>query len=98
MPTPLIEGKNIGPVTAHEFASLGIFTLEQLMDLGWREACLLWVERYPERINLNAFRSVIGAVYNVSYNQIPPQDDAEAVLLVRHLRHSRLGADVRTRG
>ena len=98
MPTSLIEARNIGPVTAREFASLGVFTLEQLMDLGWREACLLWVERYPERINLNAFRSVIGAIHNVDYNQIPPQDDVEAVQLVPSLRGARHDAAVWTRG
>lgn len=86
--TPLIQGKNIGPVTAKEFERLGIYTVEQLRELGWKEACLLWVERFPSRINLNAFRSVIGAVYGLDYNQIPPDEDAEAQRTVMELRRA----------
>ena len=88
MPTPLIEGRNIGPVTAREFERLGIYTVEQLRELGWKEACLLWVERFPSRINLNAFRSVAGAVYGVDYNQIPPDEDAEAERTAVELRRA----------
>lgn len=88
MPTPLIEGRNIGPVTAREFERLGIYTVEQLRELGWKEACLLWVERFPSRINLNAFRSVAGAVYGVDYNQIPPDEDADVRRTIIELRRA----------
>jgi hypothetical protein len=90
--TPLIRGKNIGPVTAGEFERLGIHTLEHLRDVGWREACLLWVERFPSRINLNAFRSVIGAVYGLEYNHIPPDEDAAARRMVENLRRTARAA------
>ena len=86
--TPLIQGKNIGPVTAKEFERLGIYSVEQLQELGWREAFLLWAERFPSRINLNAFRSVIGAVYGLDYNQIPPEEVEEAVRTVQELRRA----------
>jgi hypothetical protein len=86
MPTPLIEGRNIGPVMAQEFKRLGIHTVEQFWELGWKEACLLWVERFPSRINLNAFRSVVGAVYGVEYNRIPPDEDADVRRTVDELR------------
>jgi hypothetical protein len=82
----LINGKNIGPVTAREFARLGIHTVEELRELGWKEACLLWVERFPARINLNAFRSVIGAIYGADWNRIPPDEDADAQRTVKELR------------
>ena len=86
MGTPLIKGRNIGPVTAREFERLGISTVEQLKELGWKEACLLWAERYPSRINLNAFRSIVGAVYDRDYNDIPPDEDADARRAVKELR------------
>ena len=89
MKTPLIQARNLGPVSVREFARLRIHTLEQLQELGWEEACLLWAGRFPSRINLNAFRSVIGAVYGVDWNRIPPDDDARARRLIDRLRRSR---------
>lgn len=84
--TPLRRARNLGPVSARELAGLGIQSLEQLREIGWREACLMWAERCPRRINLNAFRSVIGAVYGVSWNEIPVLEDLEARSLIASLR------------
>lgn len=84
--TPLTKARNLGPASAREFAALGVRTLEHLRELGWREACLLWVERFPARINLNAFRSVVGAIYDVPWNRIPPDEEAAVQRLLRELR------------
>ena len=86
MGTPLIKGRNIGPVVARELERLGISTVEQLKELGWKEVCLLWAESYPARINLNAFRAIIGAVYDLNHNCIPPEEDADARRTVKELR------------
>lgn len=88
--TPLTKARNLGPASAGEFAVLGVRTLEHLRELGWREACLMWVERFPSRINLNAFRSVVGAVYGVGWNEIPPEEDAAVRRLLKELRSRRL--------
>lgn len=85
----MMEARNLGPVSVRELGRCGIHTLAQLREMGWKEACLLWVEYYPARINLNAFRSVIGAIYGVNWNRIPPAEDAEARRLVEDLRHRR---------
>jgi hypothetical protein len=86
MRTPLIQCRNISPVTAREFGRLGVYTVEQLKELGWKEACLLRAECFLSRINLNVFRSVIGAVYGVDY-QIPPDEDADTQRKVIELRN-----------
>lgn len=89
MRTPIEKARNLGPVSARELASLGIRTLEQLQELGWREACLLWAERYPARINLNAFVSVVGAIREQAWNEIDPASREEARRLVLKLRKER---------
>ena len=86
MKTPLDQARNLGPVSSREFAALGVHTLEHLCELGWEEACLLWVERYPARVNLNAFTSVIGAVQGVAWNEINPTDRQRAKVLIAELR------------
>ncbi len=86
MTTPLDQARNLGPVSSREFAALGVHTLERLCELGWEEACLLWVERYPARINLNAFTSVIGAIQGVAWNEINPADRQRAKVLIAELR------------
>jgi hypothetical protein len=93
MNTPIVKARNLGPVCAREFARLGIYTLEHLRDLGWKEACLMWAERFPSRINLNAFRSVIGAVYDVDWNRIPPEEDADARRTLDQLRRQKRAAE-----
>jgi hypothetical protein len=87
--TPLTRAKNLGPVSARELGRLGIHTLEHLRELGWQEAALLWVDRFPSRVNLNAFRSLIGAIYGVDWNRIPPEEEARARRLVDRLRRER---------
>lgn len=86
MKTPLEQGRNLGPVASREFATFGVHTLEHLCELGWEEACLLWVERYPARINLNAFTSVIGAIKDLAWNEIDPADRQRAKVLIAELR------------
>ena len=91
MPTPLIKARNLGPASAREFGKLGIHTLEHLRELGWKEACLLWAEKFPARVNLNAFRSVIGAVYDVDWNRIPPREEEAARRILHQLRSDKKG-------
>ena len=87
-----MAAKNLGPVCARELGQLGIHTLEHMRDLGWQEVCLKWVERFPSRVNLNAFRCVIGAICDVRWSEIPQEADAEAQRMVRQLRRERTKA------
>lgn len=87
--TPIAKAKNLGPVSAREFASLGMTALERLQEMGWTEACLLSTERYPARVNLNAFVSVIGAIEERVWHEIDPAVKEEARRLIARLRAPR---------
>jgi hypothetical protein len=88
MATPLSKAKNLGPVCVRELAQVDVHTLERLRELGWEEACLMWIERFPARINLNAFRGVIGAIHDVHWNAVPPEEDRVAQRMVKELRRA----------
>jgi len=83
--TSIEKARNLGPVSAAEFRTLGIFSLEQIREMGWQEAFALWVEAYPERLNLNAAAALIGAVEDVDWRKIPPNEKAAARRLLASL-------------
>lgn len=85
-PTPIAEGKNLGPVTEAELGSIGINTIEQIRSLGWEEVCERYSEAYPERLNLNAFAAIIGAIEGQDWRKIDPQLKDQARKLIRRLR------------
>ncbi len=78
--------RNIGPLTRAELASVGIHSAEQMVELGWQEVCLRWVEAFPARANLNAFAAVIGAIDGVDWRQIDPEQKEAARKLAQRLR------------
>ena len=85
--TPIENARNLGPLTASELESIGISTLEQLRDLGWETVCIRYAEAYPERLNLNAFTSVIGAIEDRDWRAINSDSKARARELIRRLKH-----------
>jgi hypothetical protein len=84
---PLAQVKNFGPVTLAEFHALGLFTLEQLEELGFEEVCRKWVERYPERLNANAFLGVVTALEETVWTQASQSQKAAARRMAEGLRH-----------
>ena len=68
--TPLAEVVNFGPVTLREFTAMGITTVDQIERLGAEETCRRWVERFPERLNVNAFVGVVATLEGVPWTRV----------------------------
>jgi hypothetical protein len=86
MHTPVNKARNLGPVSAVELASVGIDSLEKLQYIGWEEACCRWSASFPERLNLNAFFSVIGAIEDKDWRKLDQVEKDAARALLRELR------------
>ena len=84
--TPIEKARNIGPVTAKELKSIGLSSLEKLKELGWKEACFQYGFHYPERLNLNAFCSVIGAIQEQDWRSISPELKEQAKQIINDLK------------
>jgi hypothetical protein len=87
--TKLAKARNLGPQSGAELESIGIKSLEQLREIGWEDACTRWAERYPARVNLNAFASVIGAIHDLDWREIDPALKDEARRLIQTIREER---------
>lgn len=85
-PTPLSKVKNFGPVTRSEFESMGITTLENILRLGFEEACRKWVEYYPERLNANAFLGIICSIEATVWTEATSNQRRAAHAMVGSLR------------
>jgi hypothetical protein len=85
-PVPLGEVVNFGPVTLAEFESLGIVTLDQLEELGFEETARRWVERYPERLNVNAFIGLVATLDGVVWTRVNASQKAKARNLVNQMK------------
>lgn len=85
-PTPLASIVNFGPVTLPEFAALGLTTVDQLERLGAEAVCRRWVERFPERLNVNAFVGVVATLEGVPWTRVSPGGKALARRIVDDLR------------
>ena len=79
-----------GPVCTPELRAAGIDSSEQIRQLGWQEAYLSWIARFPERINVNAAVAMIAAEQNVRWLDVSPEDKERARSLVRRLRSRRV--------
>jgi DNA transformation protein len=84
--SPIEDARNLGPISGQEFRSIGIDTVEKLVEIGWREACLRLVDRYPKRINLNAFTAIIGATTGEDWRNVDPELKKEAQVLLKSLK------------
>ncbi len=84
--TPVEAARNIGPICGSELRAVGISTVGELRRLGWEEAFARWVRRFPERLNQNAARALIGAVEDCDWREVPESMRAEARTLIRSLK------------
>ena len=66
MPTPLSKVKNFEPVTAADFAAMGLKTLEQVVELGWEDTCRRFVLYFPQRWNAEVFIGIICGIAGTS--------------------------------
>jgi hypothetical protein len=84
--TPLARLINFGPVTLSELHAMGLTTYGQLEELGWQQVCRMWVENFPERLNVNAFIGVIATLEGIRWTEVSASDQAKARSLVDELR------------
>ena len=78
--------KNLGPVSRKELHLIGIHSLADIQKLGWEEVCIRWAGRFPQRINLNAFTSIIGAELDCDWRNVPPALRRRAEALASRLK------------
>jgi hypothetical protein len=84
MQTPIEDA--FGPVCSPELRRVGSTRVEQVIELGWEEAFLCWVEAFPNRINLNAAVGMIAAAEGVHWLKVSPSEKERARRLVSKLR------------
>lgn len=85
-PTPLDRVVNFGPVALPELAAVGITTVDQIERLGADEVCRRWVERYPERLNVNAVVGVVATLEGVPWTRVSADGRARARRIVEDLK------------
>ena len=84
--TPLADVVNFGPVTLPEFAAIGITTVDQIERLGVDEVCRRYVERFPERLNVNAVVGVVATLEGVPWTRVSASGRARARRIVDDLK------------
>lgn len=84
--TPLADIVNFGPVTLPEFAAIGVTTVDQIERLGAEETCRRYVEKFPERLNVNAFLGVVATLEGVAWTRVSPAGRALARRIADDLR------------
>ena len=83
---PIEKARNLGPVSASEMEALDIYYLDQIVEIGWEEFCVQYVELYPHRLNLNAFTAIIGAIENQDWRKVDPHLKNQARTLIRAIK------------
>lgn len=83
---PIEEARNLGPQSGKEFRTIGIDSLGKLKEMGWEQACIALAMEYPSRVNLNAFTSIIGAIYNQDWRFIDPELKDKAKELLKAMK------------
>lgn len=78
--------KNFGPVSSKALNDAGIHTLEQLKEMGWEKAAFELTQVHPRFINLNMFRALIGACYDVDWRNIPEKELVRARELIKLMK------------
>jgi hypothetical protein len=66
--------------------AVGIDSDATIRRLGWEEAYLRWVDRFPSRINVNAAVGMLAAEQGISWLHVSPADKERARALVKRLR------------
>jgi hypothetical protein len=69
--TPLHHARNLGPVSAEALVAAGVRSLEELRQIGWREAWDRLASRYPSYAHLNMGRALAGAIQDCDWRELP---------------------------
>ena len=63
--------KNIGPKSSEWLASVGIYTLEDVANLGVIETYLRVKAAFPEKVSLNMLYGLQAALLDLPWNELP---------------------------
>lgn len=85
--TKIKNAKNLGSVSTRELESIGIKTLEDLIQRGWQEVLLMLIAESPKNKNLNFARALIGAQYNCDWRAIPEEELVKAKELLENIQY-----------
>lgn len=84
--TPIEQARALGPTVGAELRRIGISTKEELLEIGWQEAWVRLIERYPGRLNRNCAYGLAAAVLDIDWRQLPPGVKQEIATLAQQLR------------
>lgn len=73
MPSELTKLANIGAKTSLWLNDVGIYTLDDIRELGVVEVYRRLRDHYPDKVTLNALWGLEGAVTNTPWNRIPDE-------------------------
>jgi hypothetical protein len=76
----------MGPTCLPELRAAGIDSAERIRELGWEEAYLRWVERFPSRVNVNAAVAMVAAEHDIHWLSVSLEQKERARRLVQRLR------------
>lgn len=69
--------RNIGPKTQTLLGAIGVFTMQDLQDLGAVETYRHLKAAFPERVSLNALYALEAALMNLDWRDLPPERKEE---------------------
>jgi hypothetical protein len=69
--------RNIGPKSSEWLASVGIYSLDDVADIGVVEAYLRVKSAYPDKVSLNLLYGLQAALLDIPWNELPPDIKAE---------------------
>ncbi|HEX6271337.1 MAG TPA: TfoX/Sxy family protein [Anaerolineales bacterium] len=64
--------RNIGPKSRQWLASIGVYTLDDVVNLGVVETYKRVRAAYPEKVSLNLLYTLQGALLDLRWNELPP--------------------------
>ena len=64
--------RNMGPKSSEWLASVGVHTLDDVMNLGVVETYKRVKAAYPEKVSLNLLYGLQAALLDLPWNELPP--------------------------
>jgi len=69
--------RNIGPKSSEWLASVGVYTLDDVLNLGVVETYKRVKAAYPEKVSLNLLYGLQAALLDLPWNELPHDIKAE---------------------
>ena len=64
--------RNIGPKSSEWLASVGVYTLDDVVNLGVVETYKRVKAAYPEKVSLNLLYGLQATLLDLPWNELPP--------------------------